>query len=315
MNMFSKLDFRLPGLLCLSLIGFNFTVKAELPPFVYDEMKRNASDVVVVRILEVAKAKAVVRGKRQQITYEAKVLRVIRTKSRLQSDGAIVIQSHYYMFGPGEVGPSNPRRLKKNDVVHAYLSKGQKADEFQIAAAGHSFEQPKPQREGEGVIDEPAPPPAIRVEPVRPRPDFPAPDPKLGQFHRQPAVRPRPDFPPPDPGDEPAIGGGPVMPGGGAMPIPMPMMPDMPGRFEIIPTKVQQNGRPVAVVLKLDTQTGEVWQLKMKTSQFFHNGQPQVRSSLSFEPIFEGQPPHPDRGRVAPAGRPLAGEEKPSPTI
>ena len=291
MKLSTNLVARLPGLLCLYLIGLTSHVQAELPPFVYDEMKRNASDVVVVQILQAPKAKDIARGKRQQITYEAKVLRVIRTKSRLQPGGAIVIRSHYYMFGPGEVGPSNPRRLKKNDVVLAYLSKEKNAGEFRIAAGGHSFEQPKQEREGRAievpanqVRVEPAPAPPIRVEPVEPRPDFP----------------------PPHPVDGPVIIGGPVMPGDGVMPIPMPMMPDMPGRFEIISTKVQQNGRPVAAVLKLDTQTGDVWQLKMKTSQFFHNGQPQVRSSLSFEPIFEGQPPRPDRGRVAP-GRPAIG--------
>ena len=153
MKMFSKLDFRLPGLLCLSLIGLNFTVQAELPPFVYDEMKRNASDVVVVRILEVAKAKAVVRGKRQQITYEAKVLRVIRTKSRLQSGGAIVIQSHYYMFGPGEVGPSNPRRLKKTDIVLAYLSKEKKADDIILICGGLTPDEDVPKLKQMGVAE------------------------------------------------------------------------------------------------------------------------------------------------------------------
>jgi len=192
------------------------------------------------------------------------------------------------MFGPGEVGPSNPRRLKKNDVLLAYLSKEKNAGEFRIAAGGHSFEQPKQEREGRAV-EVPANP--VRVEPV-----------PVSPIRVEP-VEPRPDFPPPHPVDGPVIIGGPVMPGDGGIPNQMPMMP---GRFEIIPTQVQQNGRPVAVVLKLDTQTGEVWQLKLTQTQFFHNGQPQVRSNLSFEPIFEVRPPRPDRGRVAP-GRPAIG--------
>ena len=125
-------------LMSLSL-GLIFAAQAELPPFVYDEMKRDAEEVVVVQILKAPKADAKLIGKRQQLIYEAKVLRITRSKSRLRPSATITIQSSYYTFGPGEVGPSNPRRLKKNDVVTAYLNKGKKAGEFQIAAGGHSF--------------------------------------------------------------------------------------------------------------------------------------------------------------------------------
>ena len=129
--------------LLLSLaLGLIFTTQAELPPFVYEQMKRDAENVVVVHILKAPKADAKLVGKRQQLTYEAKVLRVIRAKSDLKPRAKVTIQSSFYRFGPGEVGPSNPRRLKKNDVVIAYLNKGKKAGEFQIAAGGHSFEKP-----------------------------------------------------------------------------------------------------------------------------------------------------------------------------
>lgn len=259
----------------LCFFAVSFALQAELPPFVYDEMKRNATEVFNVQIVEAPKAKAVVRGKRQQITYEAKVLRVIRTKSRIKSGGAIVIQSYHYAFGLGEVGPSNPRRLKKNDVVLAYLTKGEKGDEFHVAAGGHSFEQPKLLHE-RGIIEGPPGPvriepvPPVRVDPVRPRPDFPPPDPKLGQYHRQPSVRAHPDFPPPDQDD------GPVMIGGG---MAMPIGQEMPGRFTLLSAQIQQAGKSVPVVLKLDTQTGEVWQLK------------QVRTGMSFEPIVHDREP------------------------
>jgi len=250
----------------LYFFAVSFALRAELPPFVYDEMKRNAPEVFNVQIVEAPKANAVVRGKRQQITYEAKVLRVIRTKSRIKSGGAIVIRSYHYMFGPGEVGPSNPRRLKKNDVILAYLTKGEKGDEFRVAAGGHSFEQPKLVREG-GVIEEPSDP--VRIAPVPPAQVDPS-DPKLGQFHRQPTVRAHPDFPPPDPAD------GPVMIGGG---MAMPIGQEMPGRFTLLSTQIQQAGKLVPVVLKLDTQTGEVWQLK------------QVGTGMSFEPIVHDREP------------------------
>ncbi len=290
MKLSLQLFSRLPGLAPLFLVAISFAARAELPPAVYDEMKREAPEVFLVRIEEAAKNKIVVRGKQQQFTYEAKVLRVFRTRSRIRPGGAIVIQSQHHIFGPGEVGPSNPRKLKEKDTVLAYLVKGGKVDEFRTAAGGHSFEESTPQRVA-GLIKVPANPveaepvPSVRVDPVRLRPDFP----------------------PPEPDDEPAIIGGPVMPSGGAMP--MPMMNEMPGRFEIIPVQLTQAGKPVPAVIKLDTQTGEVWQLKLTESKFFHNGQPQARSSLSFESIFEGRPPRPDRGRVAP-GRPAIGREE-----
>ncbi len=140
-------------ILLMSLaLGLFFTTHAELPPFVYDEMKRDAEEVVVVQILKAPKADAKLIGKRQQLIYEAKVLRITRSKSRLRPSATITIQSSYYRFGSGEVGPSNPRRLKKNDVVTAYLNKSKKAGEFQIAAGGHSFEKP-PAEVGEKKTD------------------------------------------------------------------------------------------------------------------------------------------------------------------
>ncbi|MDC0050941.1 hypothetical protein OAJ79_04885, partial [Verrucomicrobia bacterium] len=107
-------------ILLMSLaLGLFFPTHAELPTFVYDEMKRDAQEVVVVQILKAPKADAKLIGKRQQLIYEAKVLRITRSKSRLRPSATITIQSSYYRFGSGEVGPSNPRRLKKNDVVTA----------------------------------------------------------------------------------------------------------------------------------------------------------------------------------------------------
>ena len=238
----------------LCLFALSFALQAELPPYVYDEMKQNAPEVFHVKIVEAPKAKAIIRGKRQQITYEAKVLKVIRTKSRVKSGAVIAIQSHYYAFGPGEVGPSNPRRLKKNDVVLAYLSKGKEG--FRVAAGGHSFE-----KVDKGQADRP---PAVPVNPTR------------VEIVQAPVnrIEPQPDFPPPPPNDAPRFGG-PIVGGGMAMPIGQ----EMPGRFTLLSAQIQQAGKSVPVVLKLDTQTGEVWQLK------------QVRTGMSFEPIVHDREP------------------------
>jgi hypothetical protein len=241
----------------LCLFALSFALQAELPPYVYDEMKQNAPEVFHVKIVEAPKAKAIIRGKRQQMTYEAKVLKVIRTKSRVKSGAAIAIQSHYYAFGPGEVGPSNPRRLKKNDVVLAYLSKGKEG--FRVAAGGHSFE-----KVDKGQADRP---PAVPVNPTRV-------EIVQAPVNRIEPQEPQPNFPPPPPHDAPRFGG-PIAGGGMAIPIGQ----EMPGRYALLSTQIQQAGKSIPVVLKLDTQTGEVWQLK------------QVRTGMSFEPIVHDREP------------------------
>jgi hypothetical protein len=97
----------------------------------------------------------------------------------------------------------------------------------------------------------------------------------------------------------------------------MMMMPPMPGRYKIITVQMPQAGKLAPVVLKLDTQTGEVWQLKLTETKFFHNGKPQVHTNLDF--IRVGETPghghelrHDGHGRedVAP-GRPQIGRTEP----
>ena len=72
------------------------------------------------------------------------------------------------------------------------------------------------------------------------------------------------------------------------------IMPPMPGRYTLLSAQIQQAGKSVPVVLKLDTQTGEVWQLKLTESKFFVNGKLQVRTRMSFEPVAQDLEQHHD---------------------
>jgi hypothetical protein len=98
----------------------------------------------------------------------------------------------------------------------------------------------------------------------------------------------QPPVPEPMPDDpEEFFPGGPdgmIMPG---------FMPDMPGRYQIISAQIQQNGKSVPIVLKLDTQTGQVWQLKSVTASVIHNGKPKPITRLVFEPVDPGDHPQP----------------------
>ena len=127
----------------------------------------------------------------------------------------------------------------------------------------------------------------IEVEPAQPPPDF-AP----GEDFSVP-----PDMPPEGWG-EPGFGGEMIMPA-------------MPGRFQIISAQIQQAGKSVPVVLKLDTQTGEVWQLKLTESKYFVNGKVQVRTQRNFEPLGQNREPRRGQGRGFIPGRPDIDRDEP----
>ena len=114
------------------------------------------------------------------------------------------------------------------------------------------------------------PVPGIEVEPAQPPPNF----------------FPGEEFPVP-PEMPPEGWGEPGFPG-------EMFMPPMPGRYTLLSAHIQQAGKSVPVVLKLDTQTGEVWQLKLTESKFFVNGKVQLRTRMSFEPVAQDLEPHHD---------------------
>ncbi len=120
------------------------------------------------------------------------------------------------------------------------------------------------------ILPTPQPDIAVDVEPAPPPPNF-----FPGQDFPEPPMEPdegwaEPGFP-------------------GEM-----MMPPMPGRYKILTVQLPQAGKHIAVVLKLDTQTGETWQLKVTESNFFLNGKQQIRTQLNFERV--GQTHDPRRG-------------------
>ena len=128
------------------------------------------------------------------------------------------------------------------------------------------------------------PVPGIEVEPAQPPPDF---APGEG-FPEQPDM-------PPEGWGEPGFPGEIIM----------------PGRFQIISAQIQQNGKSLPIVLKLDTQTGEVWELKLTESKFFVNGKVQVRTQMNFEPLGQNREPRRGQGRGFMPGRPDFDRDQP----
>ena len=256
--------------LCMSL-------RSELPPEVYEEMKQSAPEFLMIKVSAV-RATADPKDRETIFTYDAIAIQSMRSKTGIKAGDKIRILSRHHIFGSGEVGPSNPRTLKKGETVAAYLVRSRKEGVYTIAAGGHSFEQV-----GKGanlarlIAWVPVPQPEVIAEPPPP------------EFDRDMEV----------PGEW-----GPEDHG---MPMPQEMfMEGIPGRFRLISANVQQNGKLLPMTLKIDTVTGQVWHLKMKARQILVNGRPKMETVMVFEAIdtegpFFGATPQVDGVEVAPA--------------
>ena len=66
------------------------------------------------------------------------------------------------------------------------------------------------------------------------------------------------------------------------------IMDGIPHRDQIMTVQMQKDGKPSPVVLKLDTMTGQTWQLTYAEAKFFRNGKVQTRQQLNFVPIAGG---------------------------
>ena len=66
------------------------------------------------------------------------------------------------------------------------------------------------------------------------------------------------------------------------------IMNDIPHRYQIMTVQMQKDGKATPVVLKLDTMTGQTWQLAYSEAKFFRNGKVQTRQQLNFVPIAGG---------------------------
>jgi hypothetical protein len=124
--------------LCAALV----IARAELPPGAYEELKKNASDVMTVKILKVETPE----GKKGHfhVFYTAKVLEVTRSTSGVELGQTLRIASYHVTEKArkeGFVGPKIPPLLRKGWEGTVYLNKSQDKQVFDIAAYGESFEE------------------------------------------------------------------------------------------------------------------------------------------------------------------------------
>ena len=123
---------------CLSLAR----TRAELPPGAYEELKKNASDVLTVKILKVQTPEG--RKGHYRVLFTAKVLEVTRSQSGVEMGQTLRIASYHVTEKArkaGFVGPRIPRLLPVGWEGRVYLNKKQDKTDYDIAAYGESFEE------------------------------------------------------------------------------------------------------------------------------------------------------------------------------
>ncbi len=117
---------------------------AELPPGTYEKLKKNASEVLTIRILKIETPEG--RVGHFQVFFTAKVLGVTRSKSGVKIGQTLRIASYHVTEEArkqGFVGPRIPPLLPGGWEGKAYLNKKQDKKLFDLAAYGESFEATK----------------------------------------------------------------------------------------------------------------------------------------------------------------------------
>jgi len=125
-------------------------VHAELPPWVYEEMKRNAQEVLVLHVDAVVawppcdESESLCDPCEEYFDVSATVKGVNRTLADFHEGDAVSFET-YVRSSTEEcwlVGPSSPIELTPRDCILAYMNhtKGEKPNVLTLGAGGQSFE-------------------------------------------------------------------------------------------------------------------------------------------------------------------------------
>ena len=125
-------------LLLLSML-LTHILYAELPPYVYDDLKNNAPESLTIEVTQVERSSLLFEG--TTVTAKAKVIRTVRSATALQRGDSITIRytTTAGTIKPGWVGPSPVPILKEGKSYKAYLIKEDEKSEYKPAARGKSF--------------------------------------------------------------------------------------------------------------------------------------------------------------------------------
>lgn len=123
----------------LVFIFLTLTLQAELPPSVYENYQKNASEILTISVEKVKTS--LISLSEKSVTVTAKVIRVERSVSKLKRGEVITIVYHSTFWKPmGWVGPSSISVLEEEQTYKAFLKKSDESDYYLPAARGKSFE-------------------------------------------------------------------------------------------------------------------------------------------------------------------------------
>jgi hypothetical protein len=125
-------------LTAIAAVFFLTSLHAELPPSAYEQMQASAPEFLDIEILRV-EIEPGAESAQQDVEITARILKVNRSSSNLQSGGMLNIL--YTLTGrpPGFVGPGQVPVPAEGDKTVAYLKNGEKPEEFVPAAGAMTF--------------------------------------------------------------------------------------------------------------------------------------------------------------------------------
>ena len=127
-------------LFVLLLLAAPVTAWAELPPYVYKERQQKAPESLVIRVRSVKTRETdEPRRVRVDVEVEARVERVVRSKTGLRVGDAIRISYVHSRHKEPIAGPSEVPILKEGEKYPAYLSRDGREKKYIPAAGGFSF--------------------------------------------------------------------------------------------------------------------------------------------------------------------------------
>lgn len=125
--------------ICIFLLTFyTSSLFAELPSYVYDQLKHSAAEDVVIAVKKVQTSFFAIYD--QDVNIEAKVVSVRYSEKGLKAGDTIVVFYVHEIRPTGMVGPSTLPVLHENKIYHAYLTFDNVNKKYIPAARGQSFE-------------------------------------------------------------------------------------------------------------------------------------------------------------------------------
>ncbi len=131
------------GIAALAISAFApASLLAELPPGAYEELLKDAEEVLDVKITKVTQTSES-NSDTLHFTCDAAVLKAIRSKAGLKNGDNIQFESYYVTEATrqrGWAGPKPPPKLSVGQTWKIYLNPGETGKPLTLAAYGRSFE-------------------------------------------------------------------------------------------------------------------------------------------------------------------------------